>query len=60
MVVPYRMRDAVVWLGGNPVGRDLVGGKGAELNDLAALGAPVPESFALSTAAYRGAAAAPR
>jgi len=52
------MRDAVVWLGGNPVGRDLIGGKGAGLNDLAALGAPVPESFALSTVAYRAAASA--
>ena len=58
MLVPYRTLDALVWLTGEPVGREMVGGKGAGLNRLAAMGAMVPESFALSTVAYREAAKA--
>ena len=56
MVVPLRTQDSLIWLTGSPVGREMVGGKGAGLSRLAALGAPVPESFALSTSAYRSAA----
>ena len=44
--------DYVVWLDGQPVGRSLVGGKGASLSTLVALGAPVPPAFSLSTDAY--------
>lgn len=44
--------DLVIWLDGRPVGRELVGGKGASLSRLTALGAPVPPAFALSTFAY--------
>jgi phosphoenolpyruvate synthase/pyruvate phosphate dikinase len=56
MVVPLRTHDSLIRLTGSPFGRDVVGGKGASLNRLAAMGAPVPESFALSTSAYRSAA----
>jgi rifampicin phosphotransferase len=41
-----------VWLDAAPASRDLVGGKGASLSRLAALGAPVPLAFALTTHAY--------
>src|SRR5262245_57734733 len=58
MVVPLRTHDALVWLTGAPVGREIVGGKGAGLSRLAAMGAPVPESFALSASAYRSSARA--
>ena len=42
-----------VWLDVAPVSRDVVGGKGASLSRLAALGAPVPPAFALTTARLR-------
>jgi rifampicin phosphotransferase len=42
-----------VWLDAGLARRDLVGGKGASLSRLAALGAPVPPAFALTTHAYR-------
>ena len=41
-----------VWLDA-PASRDVVGGKGGSLSRLAALGAPVPPAFALTTHAYR-------
>jgi pyruvate,water dikinase len=44
--------EFVVWLDGQPVSRNLVGGKGASLSNLVALGAPVPPAFSLSTDAY--------
>jgi phosphoenolpyruvate synthase/pyruvate phosphate dikinase len=43
----------VVWLHDGYAERALVGGKGASLNRLFALGAPVPIAFALTTHAYR-------
>ncbi len=43
----------LVWLDAALVRRELVGGKGASLSRLAALGAPVPPAFALTTHAYR-------
>jgi rifampicin phosphotransferase len=42
-----------VWLDGSLASRSLVGGKGANLSRLVALGAPVPPAFALTTHAYR-------
>jgi pyruvate,water dikinase len=42
----------LVWLDAAPVSRALVGGKGASLSRLAALGAPVPPALAFTTAAY--------
>jgi pyruvate,water dikinase len=48
---------SVVLLDGRPVGRAVVGGKGASLSRLASLGAPVPPAVALTTAAYRQMAA---
>lgn len=36
-----------VWLDRGPLERDFVGGKGASLSELAALGAPVPPAFAI-------------
>mgnify|MGYP000976197464 CR=1 FL=1 len=48
-----------VWLDQSPLDRDLVGGKGASLSELAALGAPVPPAFAI-TAPACAAAAAPK
>ena len=42
----------VIWLHEAPAERSLVGGKGASLSDLAALGAPVPPAFALTTRTY--------
>src|SRR4051812_14146649 len=48
----------VVWLSFGEADRALVGGKGASLNRLFALGAPVPPAFALTTHAYRTFAAA--
>lgn len=42
----------LVWLDGAPASRELVGGKGASLSRLAALGAPVPPACVLTTAAY--------
>jgi pyruvate,water dikinase len=44
--------DYVIWLDGQTVSRSLVGGKGANLSTLVALGAPVPPAFSLSTDAY--------
>jgi pyruvate,water dikinase len=44
--------DFVIWLDDQPVSRALVGGKGASLSNLIALGAPVPPAFSLSTDAY--------
>jgi pyruvate,water dikinase len=41
-----------VWLDGVEASRSFVGGKGASLSRLAALGAPVPPAFALTTHAY--------
>lgn len=43
----------LVWLNAGCVDRSLVGGKGASLHRLFALGAPVPPAFALTTHAYR-------
>lgn len=40
-----------VWLDQSPLDRDLVGGKGASLSELAALGAPVPPAFAITAPA---------
>lgn len=48
----------VVWLNQGETERALVGGKGASLSQLSALGAPVPPAFALTTHAYRSFAAA--
>ncbi len=48
----------LVWLDGRPVGRQLVGGKGASLSKLASLGARVPPGFALTTTAYETASRA--
>jgi rifampicin phosphotransferase len=42
----------LVWLHAARAERALVGGKGASLSDLAALGAPVPPAFALTTEVY--------
>jgi len=42
----------LLWLNGNPVSHELVGGKAASLSRLAQLGAPVPEAFTLTTDAY--------
>jgi rifampicin phosphotransferase len=42
----------LVWLDSSPASRTLVGGKGSSLSQLAALGAPVPPAFALTTDAY--------
>ena len=42
----------VVWLNRDIANRELVGGKAASLSYLAALGAPVPIAFALTTHAY--------
>lgn len=47
----------LIWLDGSPLGREQVGGKGSSLSQLAALGAPVPPAFALTTAAYARVAA---
>jgi pyruvate,water dikinase len=44
--------DHLVWLDRDGQRRSLVGGKGASLSRLAALGAPVPPAFALTTHAY--------
>lgn len=44
--------DHLVWLDRSTASRSLVGGKGASLGQLAALGAPVPPAFALTTHAY--------
>lgn len=48
----------VRWVDREVVGRSLVGGKGASLSQLAALGAPIPPAFALTTDAYRAFAVA--
>lgn len=48
----------VRWLDREVVNRSVVGGKGSSLSQLAALGAPVPRAFALTTDAYRAFAAA--
>jgi pyruvate,water dikinase len=40
-----------VWLDQAPLARTLVGGKGASLSELAALGAPVPPAFAITAPA---------
>src|SRR5215218_10301445 len=56
MVVPYMTQSSLIQLTGEPAGADQVGGKGAGLQRLAGLGAPVPAGFALSTLAYRAAA----
>lgn len=56
MMVPSASQNTLIWLDGRPVAREMVGGKGASLSRLAALGAPVPAGFALTTAAYRAAA----
>lgn len=45
-------RPDLVWLHAARAERSLVGGKGASLSDLAALGAPVPPAFALTTQVY--------
>ncbi len=45
------------WLSGAAEDRSLVGGKAASLAQLAALGAPVPPAFALTTGAYAAFAA---
>ena len=43
----------LLWLDRGLAPRALVGGKGASLSQLIALGAPVPSAFALTTHAYR-------
>ncbi len=43
----------LVWLQSGQAPRALVGGKGASLSQLTALGAPVPPAFALTTRVYR-------
>jgi phosphoenolpyruvate synthase/pyruvate phosphate dikinase len=40
--------SACVWLDQGPLERELVGGKGASLSELSALGAPVPMAFAVT------------
>jgi phosphoenolpyruvate synthase/pyruvate phosphate dikinase len=45
--------DRIVWLDGGVVSRELVGGKGASLSRLLALGAPVPPAIGFTTHAYR-------
>ena len=40
-----------VWLDRGPLDRDFVGGKGASLSELAALGTPVPPAFAITAPA---------
>lgn len=47
-----------LWLDRGEASRALVGGKGASLSTLHALGAPVPPAFALTTVAYAAFAAA--
>lgn len=53
MVSASGLECLLVWLDAAVARRDLVGGKGASLSRLAALGAPVPLAFALTTHAYR-------
>src|SRR5688500_18842446 len=50
--------QGVVWLSCGQVDRAVVGGKGASLSTLVALGAPVPPAFAVTTHAYRACARA--
>jgi pyruvate,water dikinase len=50
--------ELLVWLDDDRHGRARVGGKGAGLGRLAALGAPVPPAFCLTTDAYRAMASA--
>ncbi len=45
--------DLLIWLTRSTAERALVGGKGASLSQLAALGAPVPAAFALTTRVYQ-------
>jgi phosphoenolpyruvate synthase/pyruvate phosphate dikinase len=45
--------DRIVWLDGGVVSCELVGGKGASLSRLLALGAPVPPAIGFTTHAYR-------
>ena len=52
MVSALGVECLLVWLDGSPASRSLVGGKGASLSRLAALGAPVPPACALTTHAY--------
>lgn len=52
--------DMLVWLHERIADRELVGGKGASLSQLAALAAPVPRAFALTTHLYREFAAQER
>ena len=50
--------DHLVWLDSALHGRELVGGKGANLSHLLSLGVPVPPAIGLTTQAYRSFAAA--
>lgn len=45
----HAVTSPIVWLDQAPYARDKVGGKGASLSQLAALGAPVPPAFAVTT-----------
>lgn len=45
------MSSPTIWLDQTPLARDLVGGKGASLSELAALDAPVPPAFAITASA---------
>lgn len=49
--------DHLIWLDGAGHEPELVGGKGASLGRLVALGAPVPPAIGLTTSAYRALAA---
>ncbi len=47
------LNPSLLWLSHGIAPRELVGGKGASLSQLIALGAPVPPAFALTTHVYR-------
>ena len=53
MVAMTMVHDWLVWLDRDERGRSQVGGKGASLGKLLALGAPVPPAFCVTTDAYR-------
>ncbi len=52
-MVDVASTNLLVWLHECIADRELVGGKGASLSQLAALAAPVPRAFALTTHLYR-------
>jgi pyruvate,water dikinase len=53
MVTMTTVHEWLVWLDRHERGRAQVGGKGASLGRLLALGAPVPPAFCVTTDAYR-------